>query len=361
MVTPDVVVVGGSVAGSIAALELGRRGARVALLERARHPRPKACGEGLLPHGVAALAELGLVFPGQPVRGLRYVSPAGASAEADFPAGPAMVVRRDRFDSFLFDAAARTPNVTACPGTPYDPARWKARWVIGADGLNSLFHGRGDFRSSRPRCERVGLSTHVRGLDVDPERVEVIFHASGEVYLAPTGDGEALVACLYRRAALPAALSNEARVLATLRSLDVLRGRCHALSFTTPVLGVGSLGLTVSPVTSGRTLLVGDASGAPDPVVGEGMSLAILSARAAAAAIVAGRPEDYAAERRRLGDGARWVAGWILRASRHPRVTDRVVVSLGRHPEIFAALLGVVSGDRPKSDVTFADLLRLAA
>lgn len=359
--TPDVVVVGGSIAGSIAARELGRRGVRVLLLEKARHPRPKACGEGLLPHGVAALAEMGLAFPGHPVRGLRYVSPGGETAEADFPAGPGMVVRRDRFDAFLFDAAAATPNVTARTNAAYDPARSKAPWVIGADGLHSHFHGRAGFRASRPRTERVGLSTHVRGLDVDPERVEVLFHPAGEVYLAPAGDGEALVACLYRRDALRPALSNAARVLDTLHALEALRGRCHALSFTTPVLGAGPLGLTVSPVVSGRTLLVGDASGVPDPVVGEGMSLAILSARAAAAAVASGHPEEYAAERRNLGSGAAWVAGWILRASRHPRLADRVVAALRRRPETFRALLGVVSGERPRSDVTFADLLRLAA
>ncbi|HEV3027945.1 MAG TPA: FAD-dependent oxidoreductase, partial [Planctomycetota bacterium] len=59
MVTWDAVVVGGSVAGSTAARELARRGLQVALVDKARFPRPKACGEGLLPHGVAALRERG--------------------------------------------------------------------------------------------------------------------------------------------------------------------------------------------------------------------------------------------------------------------------------------------------------------
>ena len=233
--------------------------------------------------------------------------------------------------------------------------------MVGADGLHSRFHGREGFRVARPRTERVGLSTHVAGLDVDPGRVEVIFHATGEVYLAPVGGGEALVSCLYRKAAVPRGPANEARVLETLRSLPVLRGRLHALSFTTPVLGAGPLGISVAPVVAGRTLLVGDASGAPDPVVGEGMSLAILSARAAAAAIASGHPEDYATERGHLGEGASWVAAWILRASRHPRLADRVVAALSRRPDAFAALLGVVSGGRPRSDVSLADLLRLAA
>ena len=60
MVSWDAVVAGASVAGSMTARELARRGLRVALVERARFPRPKACGEGLLPHGLAALREAGL-------------------------------------------------------------------------------------------------------------------------------------------------------------------------------------------------------------------------------------------------------------------------------------------------------------
>lgn len=361
MVSVDAVVVGGGVAGSVAARELGLRGMRVALLEKTRHPRPKACGEGLLPHGVAALSSMGLDFPGTRVGGLRYVSPSGLTAEADFPTGYGMVVRRETFDEFLFEAAAATPNVEAHTDTVYDPERWKARWLIGADGLNSQFHKRPEFPAASPSMQRVGLSTHMRGLDVDRNRVEVIFHEGGEVYLAPSGDDEALVACLYQHKSLPPGASNEDRVLRTLGSLEWLNGRRSALAFTTPVRGAGPLGLSVRTIATDDTLLVGDAAGAPDPVVGEGMSLAILSARAAAKAIAAGRPHDYQNERRRLAAGANWVAGWVLRASCHPAITNRLISSLARHPDLFTKLIEVATGARTRSDLTFGDLGRLVA
>lgn len=359
MVNYDAVVVGGGVAGSAAALELGRRGLRVALLEKARHPRPKACGEGLLPHGVAALGEMGLDFPGVRVRGLRYVSPGGVTAEADFPSGAGMVVRREKFDAFLFDAAARTPNVEVFPETAYEPGRWRARWVIGADGLHSQFHRRPEFPASPPASRRVGLTAHLRGLEVDRDRVEVILHAGGEVYLAPSEGDEALVACLCRQENLPPGESNEDRVLHTLLSLEVLRGRCRGLAFTSPVLGAGPLGLRVGAIATDDTLLVGDAAGAPDPVTGEGMSLALLSARAAAEAIAAGRPRDYEKERRRLAQGADWLGRWILRASRYPSIADRVVGSLVEHPELFTKLLEIATGARREGELTLTDLARL--
>jgi flavin-dependent dehydrogenase len=361
MVNVDAVVVGGGVAGSVVARELGFLGVHVALLEKTRHPRPKPCGEGLLPHGVAALAAMGLHFEGTRVKGLRYVAPSGEAAEADFSEGYGMVVRREKFDAFLFEAAADAPNVDVHADTPYDPQRWKARWLIGADGLHSQFHRRPEFRAAPPATRRIGLSTHMKGLDVERDRVEVIFHESGEVYLAPSGDDEALVACLYRQRQVRPDSSNEDRVRRTLGSIDALRGRRHALAFTTPVRGEGPLGLTVRSIATDDTLLVGDAAGAADPVVGEGMSLAILSARAAAKAIVLGRPHDYESERRRLAAGANWMAGWVLRASCSPPVTNRLVSSLRRHPGLFTKLIDVSSGRRAKGELTLRDLACLAA
>lgn len=359
MVSYDAVVVGGSVAGATAARELALRGLRVALLDKARFPRPKACGEGLLPHGVAALKAAGIELPGVPVRGLRFVSPSGITAEADFPSGHGLVVRRERTDALLFRAAAETPGVEAFEETPYDPGRFAARWVIGADGLRSQFHRRPEFQAAPPAVRRVGLSTHVRGLDVDRERVEVVLHETGELYLAPSEGDEALVSCLFRQESLPAGRSNEDRILELLLSLDVLRGRCHGITFTTPVLAVAPLGLRVGAVVSGNTLLVGDAAGAPDPVTGEGMSLAILSARAAAAAIAEGRPESYERERRRLAAGSDWLGRWMLRATRYPRIADRVVGSLLEHPDLFSKLLAVATGLRSEGEFTLLEVARL--
>jgi flavin-dependent dehydrogenase len=279
--------------------------------------------------------------------------------EADFPSGHGLVVRRERFDEFLFRAAAATPNVDAFEGAAFDPDRWKARWGVGADGLRSRFHRLPEFPASPPAARRVGLSTHVRGLDVDRERVEVLLHSGGEVYLAPSDGGEALVACLCREEALPRGASNEERVRRLLASIAALRGRIGSIAFTSPVLAVAPLGLRVGEVAAGNVLLVGDAAGAPDPVTGEGMSLALLSARAAAEAIVAGRPARYARERRRLAAGSEWLGKWILRAARYPRVADRVVASLAEHPALFTKLLEIATGARREGDLSLSDMARL--
>jgi 2-polyprenyl-6-methoxyphenol hydroxylase-like FAD-dependent oxidoreductase len=70
----DAVVVGAGPAGSIAALTLARRGARVALIDKARFPRDKACGDLIGPRGVGLLSKLGVrVEATRMVRDLRVI------------------------------------------------------------------------------------------------------------------------------------------------------------------------------------------------------------------------------------------------------------------------------------------------
>ncbi len=57
----DVLVVGGGVAGATTARLLAEAGHRVIVLDRARFPRDKPCGEGVMPTGVRLLARLGVL------------------------------------------------------------------------------------------------------------------------------------------------------------------------------------------------------------------------------------------------------------------------------------------------------------
>ena len=55
----DVIVVGGGPAGSVMAWCLARRGVRVAVIERARFPREKVCGDFVEPAGLRILESVG--------------------------------------------------------------------------------------------------------------------------------------------------------------------------------------------------------------------------------------------------------------------------------------------------------------
>jgi flavin-dependent dehydrogenase len=320
-------------------MALGRHGVRVTLYERSRGPCLKACGEGLLPHGVAALRDIAGLPEAPRVRGLRFVA-GDISVEADFPEGFGLVVRRDRFDAWLRGKAAATPNVDLRIGTPYRAGG--ERFVVGADGKRSMFHRRLHARPSTPR--RVGLSTHVGGLQGLGNRVEVFFHADGEVYVAPTGGGEALVSALFYQSAF-----RRDGITHLLSSIPELRARTSRIEQTTPLLACAPLGLRVSRLVDEGLLLIGDAAGAPDPITGDGIAMAIVSAQPAAMAILSG--DLYAYERTRLGMGrtADRLGKLLLGI---PRADGRTARMLLQRRALVPTLLDVAVGRRPLTAAT---------
>jgi len=333
-VVADVAIAGGGPAGSALAIELGRRGVRVALYEKARFPRLKACGEGLLPHGVAALSDLAGLPDVPRVRGLRFVA-GDTSTLADFPEGFGLVVRRDWFDSWLFDKAASTPDVDARMGTPYRSEG--ERLVVGADGRNSIFHRR--LEAHRPRRVRVGLSAHVTELEGVGDRVEVFFHRDGELYVAPTGGGETLVAALFHRDRF-----RRDGITHLLQTIPAIRDRARRVQFTTPVFAAAPLGLHLPRVVDHRLLLIGDAAGAPDPITGDGIALAMASVRPAADAIVSGDLASYERARLALGRNADRLGRILLAVA---RAEGRAARALLRKQSLVTTLLDVALARRP--------------
>src|SRR5436190_13805063 len=89
----DVFVVGGGPAGLAAAIAARRRGLTVTVADSVRPPIDKACGEGIMPDGVAAARELGIALDGVPFRGIRFHD-GGSTAEAPFPDGEGLAMRR---------------------------------------------------------------------------------------------------------------------------------------------------------------------------------------------------------------------------------------------------------------------------
>ena len=107
----DVLIVGGGPAGAIAGLVAARAGARVRILERARFPRDKLCGDTLNPGALAILRRLGIAASidarGLRVDGMTVSGENGITINGRYPGelhGRA-IVRRE-LDAALLDAAA---------------------------------------------------------------------------------------------------------------------------------------------------------------------------------------------------------------------------------------------------------------
>ena len=97
-----------------------------------------------------------------------------------------------------------------------------------------------------------------------------------------------------------------------------------------------------APAARGRVLLVGDAAGLVDPLSGDGMYEAFVSARLASEAIIAGRPDEYEAALSAAVDrhaAASWKAKRVV--DRHPRACLWAL----RAPGVFVAIMGLLRGE----------------
>jgi menaquinone-9 beta-reductase len=164
----DVLVVGAGPGGAATAYHLARHGVDVTMVDKARFPREKVCGDGITPRGVASMLRMG-VDPDDPgferVKGLRVYS-RSATIELPWPElrswpNYGLVRTRHDFDQLLVDratkAGARLLEATEAVEPTFDDG-WvtgavirpgaepqadlttvRARYVIAADGAASRF------------------------------------------------------------------------------------------------------------------------------------------------------------------------------------------------------------------------------
>jgi len=309
----DVLVVGAGPAGSIAALVLARAGARVALVDKARFPRDKACGDLVGPRGLQLLADLGLPEPpGLDVGHLVVVGPSNRRAvltclDGTAYPGRGRVVTRCVFDDALRDAAL---SVGAVPieGRAGDPAGTNAGlggfevdgggmlhadFVIGADGATSHVAQVAALVEEPRVLWGFAVRTYVEQHVDHP--VIILWEQSrwraftgyGWIFPSPGGGanlgvGIATLGDRRRGAEAVRALPEFVDHLVRLGLLD----QGSARPIPRQLGGWLKMGMVGTSPAAGRVLLVGDAAGLVNPLQGEGIAQAMTSGRAAAEAII---------------------------------------------------------------------------
>ncbi|WP_112489547.1 NAD(P)/FAD-dependent oxidoreductase [Streptomyces bacillaris] len=327
----DILIAGGGPAGLAAAIRAARAGLEAVVVEPRPAPVDKACGEGIMPGGLAALHALGVHPVGHPLRGIRYTDGL-RSAQAPFRGAYGLGVRRTALHTALHERAealgvriveGKVREVRQ-DGHTVTAAGLTARWLIAADGLHSPLRRALGLDHPVPGPGRYGLRRHYRTAPWS-DLVEVHWSPHAEAYVTPVD--EHLVGV--------AVLSRDRRPYADhLAAFPDLAARLAGPGATS-VRGAGPLRQRARGPRAGRVLLVGDAAGYTDALTGEGIALAVATASAAVGCLAAGRPEEYPARWRRATRRYRLLTHALLGAAGHPALRPLIVTAAHRAPALF--------------------------
>lgn len=310
----DVAVVGGGPAGAAVATHLARAGLATLLVERSREPRWRACGVFSSPLTRQRLLDLGL--PGEelrqlvaPIAGLELQTTRGTSCSLEYEHGPACGFDRVRLDATLLGLAARAGaqvrratvmRAVQLPAREGQPARLQlspteavqapgvvtARIVIGADGPGSLVARAAGVARPVRMLRRGGVTFHrarPRSATGQPARGRFVFGNGWYVGVAPVPGNRVNVGMV-----VPPGMLRSPMMSVIDRLLGQFPGPREPWmsgAITDRVTIAYPLRNTVARVAGRGFALVGDATGFIDPLTGDGIHRALVSAELAASAV----------------------------------------------------------------------------
>jgi geranylgeranyl reductase family protein len=302
-------VAGAGPAGAAIATFLRQAGHDVLLLDAARFPRDKICGEGVSPEAWRLLEAMGAAarvraLRPQPLRGMTLVAPDGTSFSGEYGdrREPGFSLRRCALDRALLERA-REAGVEAREGWRVtdlsfangevdgvvaeiggDAVRVRARLVVGAEGRRSRVARRLGLLHEHPTLRKFAVRGYWEGVAGLGDHGEMHVAAGGYCGIAPLSATAAnLTFVLDEREMAPAGGDLTGFYL---RSLEGRWPRIHArlagARLLEPARSIGPLALRARALSAPRALVVGDAAGFYDPFTGEGVTLALRSAEIAA-------------------------------------------------------------------------------
>ncbi len=314
-----------------------------------RPPIDKACGEGLMPDSVAELKRLGVVlddYEHGKFAGIRFIGPT-TSVEAEFPFGCGLGVRRTTLHRALIDHAARSGIEchweTRVDGIAGHEVRVgsktiRTRWIVGADGQQSLVRSWARLERGREYERRIALRQHFR-LESVPTHVEIHWGEDSQAYLTPVSSEEVCVAIISKRKL------NDFD--AELRRIPSLRELLADAQPSSAVRGGLSLSNRLRHVYGGNLALVGDASGCVDAITGEGLALAFRQALSLADAMANDNLSSYERAHRRIESLPQFMRRSMLLMDKSSLLRRRTLAAFQVEPALFARMLAVHVGKLP--------------
>ncbi len=339
----DVLVVGAGPAGIATAIAASLKGLKVSVADLRKPPIDKPCGEGLLPEGVSALRTLGIHLTPRlafPLTGIRFVD-EHSSASAMLPRGAAFGLRRTVLHQLLVDRAmqlgvsflwgARVSELHPS-GARVDGSLFRCKWIVGADGQNSLVRKWARLGPVRPSHSRFGFCRH---FSISPwtSFVEAYWGERCQAFVTPVGHDQVCVATF----------SNDSRMRIgnALAFFPEIAERVRGAQPSSSELGTVTMLSKARRVTGKNVALVGDASFSVDGLAGLGMSLAFLQAGQLGEALARNDLSYYAAAHRRITKGPARITRLLLQLDRSAWLRRKTIRLFASNPGLFSKAISI--------------------
>ncbi|MGB8886749.1 MAG: NAD(P)/FAD-dependent oxidoreductase [Candidatus Korobacteraceae bacterium] len=342
----EVLVAGGGPAGLAAAIAARQAGFEVAVVDCAQPPIDKACGEGIMPDGLDALAELGIRIDARqaaPFRGIRFLH-GQQSVEAGFPGGVGYGIPRTVLHGWLVERAAecgvslhwgRRITGLAAEGLLVEGGVVSSSWLIAADGQNSRLRKLAGLEPATPPRYRFGFRRHYRAVPWS-DYVEVHWSDCGQMYVTPVAEDQVCVALITRR--------KELRFDEALRSFPELAARLNNSEVVGSTMGAISASRTLRVVHNGSIALIGEAAGSVDAITGEGLAISFRQAMALAAALRTGDLTGYETAHSKITRMPRKMARLMLLMDNRRWLRQRAFDALAAEPDFFRGMVAMHTG-----------------
>jgi flavin-dependent dehydrogenase len=341
----DVLIVGGGPAGLSAAIAAGQIGLQALVVDIAKPPIDKACGEGLMPDSLKVLSVLGVSLDDAETgsfSGIRFVGLKDV-VEARFPDGIGRGIRRTLLHKFLIDRATATGASLLWEtrvgidtgGITLNGNRIRYQWLVGADGNHSQVRRFVGLDCNRSHELRIGVRRHFK---VHPwsEFVEIYWGEDCQAYVTPIAADQVCVALIARRkiASFESAISQ----------FPALSHRLSTASVLTTTKGAATFSRRFPAVTKGNAALIGEASGSADAITGEGLAMCFRQTVALGQALAAGDLSIYEHEHRRIMQLPHMMGRAMLLMDKSRWIRNRSLRALSHQPKLFERMLSVHVG-----------------